>query len=705
MPRVRYTLEHRRFVYDRYMRKKSIKKCCRKFRRNFLDIPVSHKSTIQQLSCFVYKPKTKESKQKKQVKEPWYNAYKRLWSNVETDLETVREKVFSEILENLIVYIQTCCLKDEKEGNEIPSATLLTGVNVPDHDALFMTLSNKLQEKVTPHVAVLQARHCTTIRSTIEHMVLQFINCHEVEELDDTDSKDSIKKSQCNFITLTTWYKERIKGKSPKKKPHKKLKQAHGLPPLVVVIPNLEGFSPQILQNFILIASGYVQSLPLVLVFGVATAMSALHRSVPHHVSSKLRNQVFCSRPSVSYLNHVLEKVLLTSSCPFHLDEKTFKMLCDIFLFHDFSVHGFIQGFKFCMMEHYIDSSWKVLCCPLSGLSNAAKNLSKEDLEDLRQLPSFRSYVDTLPKKEKAPLLLDDAHFKVVIVKLMKDLHTYLDNFHIALRCLHVRELYSLSVGKNICETIQFKECFQLLAFQSREELECKLTDILSIVKGTNLDNVEQTISEYIKNINDVTSKAKENSLKSPTKVDIGGNLNRFQLKEKLMELSHKEKPLTLYEELRKKVLKYLSGTVFSQYLVPSTTIPLFEVFFFRNVSNVKRLIMGTPRAAIHTALNRPHFYLQCECCKSDAIVPSLPDICILYKLHLECGKLINMYDWLQAFLAVVSPNESGEEQRDVAPELQARFTRAVAELQFLGFIKSSRKKTDHVMRLTWGAA
>ncbi|PSN54011.1 hypothetical protein C0J52_10163, partial [Blattella germanica] len=49
MPRVRYTLEQRRFVYDTYMRKKSIKKCRRKFRRKYPGIPVPHKSTIQQL--------------------------------------------------------------------------------------------------------------------------------------------------------------------------------------------------------------------------------------------------------------------------------------------------------------------------------------------------------------------------------------------------------------------------------------------------------------------------------------------------------------------------------------------------------------------------------------------------------------------------------------------------------------------------------
>ena len=35
--------------------------------------------------------------------------------------------------------------------------------------------------------------------------------------------------------------------------------------------------------------------------------------------------------------------------------------------------------------------------------------------------------------------------------------------------------------------------------------------------------------------------------------------------------------------------------------------------------------------------------------------------------------------------------------------QLRARFIRAVSELQFLGFVKPTKRKTDHVARLTWG--
>jgi origin recognition complex subunit 3 len=41
--------------------------------------------------------------------------------------------------------------------------------------------------------------------------------------------------------------------------------------------------------------------------------------------------------------------------------------------------------------------------------------------------------------------------------------------------------------------------------------------------------------------------------------------------------------------------------------------------------------------------------------------------------------------------------------QRLDQKEVQARFISGVAELQFMGFIKPTNRKTDHVQRLTWG--
>lgn len=176
------------------------------------------------------------------------------------------------------------------------------------------------------------------------------------------------------------------------------------------------------------------------------------------------------------------------------------------------------------------------------------------------------------------------------------------------------------------------------------------------------------------------------------------------ELKEKLQSLTSCRK-MSPYERLRNNVLDTLHKH-FSLLLVCPLSRPLHEIFFFNNLAAIKDQIRAAPRCSIQHALTQPGKFLNCPCCQcdADAILPSMPDICIVYKLHLECGTLVNLYDWLQAFVTVISSNENGVGKRNSKPsiELRARFIRAVSELQFLGFIKSTQRKTDHVTRLTW---
>ncbi|KXS17745.1 hypothetical protein M427DRAFT_153635 [Gonapodya prolifera JEL478] len=144
-------------------------------------------------------------------------------------------------------------------------------------------------------------------------------------------------------------------------------------------------------------------------------------------------------------------------------------------------------------------------------------------------------------------------------------------------------------------------------------------------------------------------------------------------------------------------------------------------------------------------------------------VSPTMHDTSIAYGLYLEQGKLINMYDWFQSFKAVVAPEErghadgagelgerdgsgggaetptkgsakgkgkatvrngsGGQESRGAmngstddgeSGELavgdltcdadlkmvQVRFARATAELQMLGYIRPTKRKTDHVAKL-----
>ncbi len=113
----------------------------------------------------------------------------------------------------------------------------------------------------------------------------------------------------------------------------------------------------------------------------------------------------------------------------------------------------------------------------------------------------------------------------------------------------------------------------------------------------------------------------------------------------------------------------------------------------------------------------------------SPVSVWELPDTSILFRRYLDSGKMINVYDWFESFQLVLetqrkkltkapsgkgaSPtkargkgkgkrqaaedNEEAEEKWRI--EVQARFVRALQELDYLGFLKHTGRKADHVLR------
>ena len=172
-----------------------------------------------------------------------------------------------------------------------------------------------------------------------------------------------------------------------------------------------------------------------------------------------------------------------------------------------------------------------------------------------------------------------------------------------------------------------------------------------------------------------------------------------------------KLKKMNPYELLRDRIMTFLHETM-KKYLedMPSKWV-WHDIFYYDDINTIKKMLTGAPRNAIQLALKTPYQYLkvpELEAIKKDEIPPFLPDISIAYKLHLECGRLINLYDWLQCWLSIINNDmdnddpDSVDEGKVVSDQMHARFSRAVSELHFLGFIKPSKRKTDHVERLTY---
>lgn len=81
--------------------------------------------------------------------------------------------MFSSVLSDLITFIKN---SHDTLVDEIPTAVLLTGINMPDHGAQFLALSKQIKKTISPHVACLSSQNCQNIKYLMEHMINQFIN-------------------------------------------------------------------------------------------------------------------------------------------------------------------------------------------------------------------------------------------------------------------------------------------------------------------------------------------------------------------------------------------------------------------------------------------------------------------------------------------------------------------------------------------------
>ncbi|KAK3583931.1 hypothetical protein CHS0354_033717 [Potamilus streckersoni] len=657
-----------------------------------------------------------------------------MWTEIDTQIQILQADLNSKIFNDLLTFAAGSCstftLDNLETSNksmykEIPTAALITGVNTPDHQLMFATLISLLKERVSPLVAILRSKDCQNVKNTISKTLSQIVDNSQLLDDEEEEEKELTQKNlPVTLSTLVQWYKHKFRSQlSPRKrKSTGEGDVRHKYPPVVVVLEDFESFLPHVIQDFITIASSYLNQLPIVFVFGIATAISAVHRLLPNAVSSLLCMEKFQAPPSSEYLTMLINQIIMTPKYPFKLGARVFQLLLDIFLYHDFSVLNFVKGFRFSLMDHYLNMSLSHLCCSTEEVHKKVKVMDAEEVETIRQLPSFMRFVEENPASHQSKLLLDEKFAKEAIVDLLKRMHSYHMNLFPVLRCLHKlvcklpkhplgkqqREVYSLVLESNIFETEAYKQSMELLRMLAKDELEEMLKQTIEVLTEDATEAIRYlpiNLSQFMNRFNTLDDPMEEEEREevegSSLKV-IPKQKNIHELRQRLKEMEKKKKKLSPYEKLRSEIIDYYDS-VFRKYLVCPKNLPLHEIFYYDSSSTVKKHLNASPRSATQIALSNPHHHLQSINCDEDENMSSaMPDVCIVYKLHLECGQFINLYDWLQAFVTVVSPDAEFD-PKNPDKVLHARFIRAVSELQFLGFIKPTKRKTDHVVRLTWG--
>ncbi|XP_058163119.1 origin recognition complex subunit 3 isoform X2 [Dasypus novemcinctus] len=696
--------------------------------------------------CFVFKPNFKKRKISVPIEDYFikgrsdsedsklrFETYQLIWQQMKSETEQLQEKLNKNLFDSLIEFLQKSHSgfqknsrdwSDQIKVREIPAAALVLGVNVTDHDLTFRSLTEALQNNVTPYVVSLQAKDCPDMKHFLQKLVSQLMDCYI-----DVESKEEVteKKKHCSMDSLSAWYMNVTQRTDPKMPGKKRTSSSQWQsPPVVLILKDMESFTTKVLQDFIIISSQHLHEFPLILIFGIATSPIIIHRLLPHAVSSLLCVELFQSLSCKEHLTTVLDKLLLTTQFPFKLSEKVLQVLTNIFLYHDFSIQNFIKGLQLSLLEHFYSQPLSVLCCNLPEAKRRINFLSDNQCENIRRLPSFRRYVEKQPSEKQVALLTNEKILKEETQSLLEKLNIYHTNYFLVLRCLHkftaslpkfplgrqIRELYCTCLEKNIWDSEEYTSALQLLRMLAKDELMTILQKCFRVFKfssGKQLGSTAERIEEYLAQFQTLDD-AKEEEDASGSQPKGLQKTDLYHLQKSLLEmkeLRRTSKKQTKFEVLREKVVNFIDSLV-REHLLPPETQPLHEVVYFSAAHTLREHLNAAPRIALHTALNNPYYYLKNEALKSEegCIPNTAPDICIAYKLHLECSRLINLVDWSEAFATVVTAAEkmdahfTSEEMNEI---IHARFIRAVSELELLGFIKPTKQKTDHVARLTWG--
>ncbi|VFV25851.1 origin recognition complex subunit [Lynx pardinus] len=698
--------------------------------------------------CFVFKPNFKKRKISVPVEDYFnkgknesedsklrFETYQLIWQQMKSETEQLQEELNKNLFNSLIEFLQQSYSGFHKNSRdwgcqiklrEIPTAALILGVNVTDHDLTFRSLTEALQNNVTPYVVSLQAKDCPDMKHFLQKLVSKLMNCCVDEESKEESIQVTQKKTFCSMDSLSSWYMS-VTQKTDPKLPRKKRTSSSQWqsPPVVLILKDLESFTTKVLQDFIIISSQHLHEFPLILIFGIATSPIIIHRLLPHAVSSLLCIELFQSLSCKEHLTTVLDKLLLTTQFPFKLSEKVLQILTNIFLYHDFSIQNFIKGLQLSLLEHFYSQPLSVLCCNLSEAKRRINFLSENQCENIRRLPSFRRHVEKQASEKQVALLTNERFLKEEIQSLLENLHVYHTNYFLVLRCLHqftsslpkyplgrqIRELYCTCLEKNIWDSEEYASALQLLRMLAKDELMTILQKCFKVFKSSSekqLGSTAKRIEEFLAQFQSLDAEAKEEEDTSGLQSKGLQKTDLYHLQKSLLEmkeLRRTSKKQTRFEALREKVVNFIDSLV-REYLLPPETQPLHEVMYFSAAHTLRAHLNAAPRIALHTALNNPYYYLKNEALKSEeGCIPNVaPDICIAYKLHLECSRLINLVDWSEVVVTAAEKMDANsitsEERNEI---IHARFIRAVSELELLGFIKPTKQKTDHVARLTWG--
>ncbi|TID16760.1 Origin recognition complex subunit 3 [Venturia nashicola] len=628
--------------------------------------------------------------------------YRQLWREQLEHIDEVLENANKVTLDELTGFTQTA--QEDRSGQRLPCGLILAGPSIAAHTTLFEQLAERISDETSTSFALVTSTDAPNLKTILKATIKSATARKSVDD-DEMDlvsaSRKGPKLLNYDLQLLHDWVEE------------------SGVKQVVVSFRDIEAFDSNVLSETIEQLGIWSDRIPFVLFFGIATSVENLQERLSQSSIRYLDGRQFDVVQADDILEDIFFATTASRAAPLRLGAQLSHMLLERHREHLQSVRDFAAALQYAYMAHFYANPLSVFLSKTLKLGD----LNGDHFEALRNVPSFQNYVeDSLAGPGKASIIrallnADTALFDFTLAKL-NETQSALSSMGTAVLVVtacqaHISKtsapppsgLFIKALAGQLAESPVVREL--LLSIQRTPS--DVLQKILSTIFPYLLDEDSSTILSFQRNLDSLLSKEGGTERPLRSEHDLRNDTVRTTVVAQKVQLSRSKSHQSEKDVAYSKIVSEFHGwlkSYFEKNLVDPETLTFHELVVYEPRVPHRAAFTPKTRFSIERALFAPHDYLNCECCAEmgseeegeASLAPTQPATSLLYRLYLESGALISVADLWSAFSAIVGDEDDVDNEKEVMP----LFERALAELKYLGLIKGTRKKTDHVAKAAW---
>ncbi|KAK4987246.1 Origin recognition complex subunit 3 [Elasticomyces elasticus] len=633
--------------------------------------------------------------------------FEQVWSSQKQKIEEVLSTINASTLRDLLNYLNA--RPEGARRNRLPTGLVLSGSASATYGSVFARLSSLVASFPDKIYIPVKAATATNLKGFLKCLITSATNNDSSNADGSDDEKSGLGRKGPRLLNYD------LQNLS-------EYVQKNGINQVVVVFQDSEAFDTNLLAEVIKIFGCWIDRIPFVCLFGIATSIDNLQQRLPRAAVRCLDGQLF----NTVRADEVLEQVFRAAhsfDTQLWFGSGLWNTMLERQRNHLGGIDAFTDALLYASMSHFFANSLTLFLS--EGLS--FKDVPNDHFEAVRNLGSFQTHVRRLLDSGKAQLVHSLLHSNTSLFDYsMKQLTSERHRMRSLTQCAVIIHTLRSRLAITPATSYSAIQCGALAGTLRDSPLLRILMATIKRCPSNVLEDLLAHVQPLVPDSQAVDFSAIVDDIQTLRKADISGAPFRSTLDTPSMALHttmmaqkvtlSKSKPAILprdaaYSDIVQRFHDLLAGH-FTQTLIDPRSLFLNEVFFYDLKSPYREVFMPKPRAAIERALSNPADYLGCSCCgasgqSSDGkenddvtLAPSHPSTAIMYQLYVQSGALINVADLWSAFNAVSSGGEDMDE--DGERMNMALFQRALAELRYMGLIKPTRKKADCVAKVLW---